>query len=53
MYSSTSTSDVKNDTLVLKTNSNLGEDNAGVEVNEYDYVTIVEPSSGPGDVVKL
>ena len=53
MYSSTSSSNVKSDGLVNETASKVGKDNSGVEVNECDYVTILDSNSGPGDVLKL
>jgi hypothetical protein len=53
MYSSASSSDVKSDGLVNETTAKVGKDNAGVEVNEYDYVTILDSNASAGDVVKL
>ena len=53
MYSSTSSAGVKGDALVLKTTSKVGEVNAGAEVDENDYVTILDSNPGAGEVMKL
>ncbi|XP_028407195.1 uncharacterized protein LOC114529581 [Dendronephthya gigantea] len=53
MYSSTSYTDVKNDGLVKETTSKIGKDNSGADINDNDYVTIMEDGPGSGDVLKL
>ena len=53
MYLSTSTTGGKSDALVLKTTSKVGEVNAGADVDENDYVTILDANPGSGDVMKL
>lgn len=53
MYSSTSYTDVKNDGLVIETTSKIGKENSGADINENDYVKIVDDGSVSGDVLKL
>ncbi len=53
MYTSMTSSDVKSDGLVNETTLKAGKDNAGADVNECDYVTIIDSAPDAGDVVKL